>query len=64
MAPTVVVEDEDIVLFYTGWAIENHPCFPEPFTPDVRFGRPSDEDRQCIYGSVGRATAGRGHFLK
>jgi hypothetical protein len=57
MAPTVVVEDDEIVLFYTGWCIENHPCFPEPFPPDVRFGWPTDNDSKCIYGSVGRATS-------
>ncbi|MEJ2355798.1 MAG: hypothetical protein P8Y62_07860 [candidate division WOR-3 bacterium] len=59
MAPTVVVEENEIVMFYTGWSIENHPCFPEPLTPDTRFGRPSDNDTKCIYGSIGRAVAER-----
>lgn len=59
MAPTVVVEDGSIVMFYTGWSIEDHECFPEPFPPDVRFGRPSDNNTKCIYGSVGRAVSPR-----
>jgi predicted GH43/DUF377 family glycosyl hydrolase len=59
MAPTVVVEDSELVLFYTGWCIENHQCFPEPLPPDIRFGRPSNNDTECIYGSVGRAVAPR-----
>jgi hypothetical protein len=59
MAPTVVVEENEIVMFYTGWSIANHPCFPEPLTPDTRFGRPSDSDTKCIYGSIGRAVAER-----
>jgi hypothetical protein len=58
MAPTVVVEDSEIVLFYSGWSIADHPCFPEPFPPDVRFGYPTTDDR-CIFGSVGRATSPR-----
>ncbi len=59
MAPTVVIEEESIVLFYTGWGMEDHECFPEPFPPDVRFGRPSDDNQKCIYGSVGRAVSPR-----
>jgi predicted GH43/DUF377 family glycosyl hydrolase len=59
MAPTVVVEDQSIVLFYTGWKKEDHQCFPEPFPPSVRFGRPSDNDTKCIYGSIGRAVSPR-----
>jgi hypothetical protein len=58
MAPTVVVEDSTLVMFYSGWSSENHPCFPEPFRSDVRFGYPTKDDH-CIYGSVGRAVAGR-----
>ncbi len=58
MAPTVVVEDSELVLFYSGWSIEGHPCFPEPFRPDIRFGYPATGDK-CIYGSVGRATSVR-----
>lgn len=59
MAPTIVVEDQSIVMFYTGWSMEDHECFPEPFPPDVRFGRPSDNNTKCIYGSVGRAVSPR-----
>ena len=59
MAPTIVVEDDQIVLFYTGWSIEDHECFPDPFPPHVRFGRPSINDTQCIFGSVGRAVSPR-----
>jgi predicted GH43/DUF377 family glycosyl hydrolase len=58
MAPTVVVEDNEVVMFYSGWGIEDHVCFPEPFRSDIRFGYPTADDR-CIYGSVGRAVAAR-----
>jgi hypothetical protein len=57
MAPTVVVEESEIVLFYSGWSIADRLCF-EPWGPDIRFGYPTTDDR-CIYGSVGRATAAR-----
>ena len=57
MAPTVVIEDNEVVLFYSAWKMEEHQCFPDPFPPDVRFGRPSDNDTKCIYGSFGRAVA-------
>ncbi|MEJ2627443.1 MAG: hypothetical protein P8078_02635, partial [bacterium] len=59
MAPTVVIEDDELVMFYTGWSIENHICFPDPLLSDTRFGRPSKNDTKCIYGSVGRAVAER-----
>lgn len=57
MAPTVVIEPESIVMFYSGWSIEDHQCFPDPFPPTVRFGRPSFEDTKCIYGAFGRAVS-------
>jgi len=57
MAPTVVIESEQLMLFYSGWGVENHPCFPEPFTPDIRFGQPTPDNQKCIFGSVGRASA-------
>ncbi|MFH2055507.1 MAG: hypothetical protein ABIJ61_06075, partial [bacterium] len=59
MAPTAVIEEDSIVMFYSGWSIEDHQCFPEPFPPFVRFGRPSFDDTKCIYGSVGRAISPR-----
>jgi predicted GH43/DUF377 family glycosyl hydrolase len=60
MAPSVIVDDSSLVLFYTGWSSEDHPCFPDPLPPDTRFGRPSDNEATCIYGAIGRAVAVRG----
>jgi predicted GH43/DUF377 family glycosyl hydrolase len=59
MAPSVVVNDSSLVLFYSGWSSEDHPCFPEPLPPDTRFGRPSDNGATCIHGAIGRAVAAR-----
>jgi hypothetical protein len=59
MAPTVVVEEDSLILFYTGWSAENHECFPEPFTSSVRFGYPGFNDSKCIYGSIIRAVSSR-----
>jgi hypothetical protein len=59
MAPTVVVEPDRLVMFYSGWSREDHPCFPEPLPPGTRFGRPSDGNSTCIFGSIGRAVADR-----
>ncbi|HUU44484.1 MAG TPA: hypothetical protein VM118_02020 [Acidobacteriota bacterium] len=59
MAPTVIVNDSQVVMFYTGWNSLNHPCFPEPLPPDTRFGRPSDDGATCIHGSIGRTVAVR-----
>lgn len=59
MAPTVVIEDNKLVMFYTAWGIEDGKCFPDEFTPDVRFGMPFNNDTQCIHGYVGRAVAPR-----
>ncbi len=59
MAPTLVVEPDSIVMFYSGWSYVDRPCFPEPLPADVRFGRPSNNDAACIFGSFGRAIAAR-----
>lgn len=59
MAPTVVVNDNEVVMFYTGWSSVDHPCFPEPLPPDTRFGRPSDDGATCIHGAIGRSVAVR-----
>ncbi len=58
MAPTLVVEDDQLVMFYSGWSREDGPCFPEPFHAGIRFGRPSEGDT-CIHGAIGRAVAVR-----
>jgi hypothetical protein len=59
MAPTLVIEKDTIVMFYSGWSYADHPCFPEPLPLDVRFGRPSNNDAACIFGAFGRAVAVR-----
>jgi predicted GH43/DUF377 family glycosyl hydrolase len=59
MAPTVVVEPDRLVMFYSGWSCEDHPCFPEPLPPNTRFGYPSAGESACIYGAIGRAVATR-----
>ena len=59
MAPTLVIERDTIVMFYSGWSYASHPCFPEPLPLNVRFGRPSNNDAACIFGAFGRAVAVR-----
>lgn len=59
MAPTLVVEQDSLVMFYSGWSYVDHPCFPEPLPINCRFGRPSNNDAGCIFGSFGRAVAAR-----
>jgi predicted GH43/DUF377 family glycosyl hydrolase len=59
MAPTVIIDNNELVMFYTAWGIEDYPCFPEPFTSDIRFGMPFNNETQCIHGYVSRATAPR-----
>jgi predicted GH43/DUF377 family glycosyl hydrolase len=54
MAPTVVFEEDKVVLFYTAWEHEVHPGLPGP--PDGRFGATRHGER-TIYGTLGRATA-------
>lgn len=54
MAPTVVFEQDEVVLFYTAWQHEAHPGLPGP--PSGRFGA-TREGELTIYGTLGRATA-------
>ncbi len=54
MAPTVVFEEDEVVLFYTAWEHEAHPGLPGP--PDGRFGATRHGER-TIYGTLGRAVA-------
>ncbi len=54
MAPTVVFEEDKVVLFYTAWENEDHPGLPGP--PGGRFGATRHGER-TIYGTLGRATA-------
>lgn len=57
MAPTVVVDNDSLVMFFSSWQIQDRICFPDPLTPDTRFGMPFSNENQCIYGSFGRAVA-------
>ena len=56
MAPTVAVEEDQVVMFYTAFGTERHACFP--VAADGRFGRPAG-DGQCLFGTVGRAVSSR-----
>jgi len=57
MAPTVVVEPDRLVVFYTAFGSEERACFPVP--ADGRFGRPVRDGAACLYATVGRAVAAR-----
>jgi predicted GH43/DUF377 family glycosyl hydrolase len=57
MAPTVVVEPERLVMFYTAFGLEQRACFPVP--ADGRFGRPVLNGAACLYATVARAIAPR-----
>jgi len=54
MAPTVVFEEDEVVLFYTAWEHEGHPGLAGP--PSGRFGATRHGER-TIYGTLGRAIA-------
>ncbi len=55
MAPTVVVEPDRAVLFYTAFEVGPRRCFPVP--ADGRFGRPVDGDARCVFSTLGRAVS-------
>jgi predicted GH43/DUF377 family glycosyl hydrolase len=57
MAPTVVPEDDRVILFYTAYGAEPHQCFPVP--ADGRFGMPVDGGTQCLSATLGRAVSKR-----
>jgi hypothetical protein len=60
MAPTLVVEPESVLLFYTGWESQEHAC---SFTgPNGRMGMAHESRPQgarCLYATLGRATSRR-----
>lgn len=57
MAPTVAVERDRIVLFYTAYEAAFHTCFPVP--ADGRFGRPVADGSRCLFATLGRAVSSR-----
>ena len=57
VAPTVVVEPDRLVMFYTGWQISPDPCFP--VAPGGRFGTTAVSLATCVFGYVGRAVVPR-----
>jgi len=61
MAPTVAVENDRVVLFYTAFTMERHACFPVP--ADGRFGHPVAGGTACVFPTVGRAVAARPRVL-
>ncbi len=57
MAPTVAVEADRLVLFYTAFETDQHVCFP--VAVDGRFGMPVAENSKCLYATTGRAVSPR-----
>lgn len=57
MAPTAVVEEDRIIMFYTAYEVDPNPCFPIP--PDGRFGRPVVGGQKCVRATLGRAVSAR-----
>jgi hypothetical protein len=55
MAPALVEEEDEFVLFFTAWGVERHACFPVP--ADGRFGVPMGDWNLCLYPTLGRAMA-------
>jgi predicted GH43/DUF377 family glycosyl hydrolase len=54
MAPTVSFQDNQTILFYSAWGMEDHPAFPVP--ADGRFGLPISQDR-TLTSNIGRAVS-------
>ncbi|MBI5531873.1 MAG: hypothetical protein HY898_04105 [Deltaproteobacteria bacterium] len=57
MAPTVALEDTEVVLFYTAWGTQAAAC--DYSSPTGRVGVPVENSTRCVYGTLGRATAPR-----
>ena len=59
MAPTVVVEPDAVVLFYTAWEMQEHRC--QVTGPDGRMGMPQQDRNgaRCLYATLGRAVSRR-----
>jgi hypothetical protein len=57
MAPTVVVEPDSVVLFYTAWEAQEHRC--QITGPDGRMGmsQQSGSGARCLYATLGRAVS-------
>ena len=55
MAPTVAVEDDRVVLFYTAYEAARHRCFPVP--KNGRFGMPVAGGSKCLFATLGRAVS-------
>ncbi len=56
MAPTVVFENDEAVLFYTAWGnTSNEVCVRSG--DGAKWGADVDNASRCVYGNLGRATA-------
>lgn len=56
MAPTVVFEDDEIVLFYSAWGHTGQsPCVMAG--PGAKWGQQVAGGSKCVHGNLGRATA-------
>jgi predicted GH43/DUF377 family glycosyl hydrolase len=60
MAPTVVVEPETVLLFYTAWEMQEHRC--QLAGTDGRMGMAQEsrpDEARCLYATLGRAVSRR-----
>lgn len=60
MAPTIVVEDDEVVLFYTAWEQRNQRC--SLTGAGGRVGMPVEsrpQEARCLYATLGRAVSPR-----
>jgi hypothetical protein len=54
MAPALVEEDDEFVLFFTAWGVERHACFR--VLADRWFRMRMGDRNLCFYPTLGRAT--------
>jgi predicted GH43/DUF377 family glycosyl hydrolase len=60
MAPTIVVEPESLVLFYTGWEMQEHTCRLAGASGRMGMAIESrPNEARCLYATLGRATSTR-----
>ncbi len=60
MAPTIAVEPESLVLFYTGWEMQEHSCQLAGASGRVGMAIESrPNEARCLYATLGRAVSTR-----
>jgi len=53
MAPTVIIENNEVNIFYSAWDVEDGQCIP--VLPGERFGLPIPAGDRCTFAGIGRA---------